>query len=477
MLYRLKIGEMGQPEPPRRDYAWDSPLRKAKNRSRGIRMLLPSFTAGIKPSRTPKYMKLLPFLAILAASLTFKSVGQLSVLSMFTLFQPPLICRLANDISDGRTHHQIAVDICLDSHYAMFENVETLIKSTIIYQLFTFILGEDFMAQIPKAPSQYWHRYDKYDFVLVSTLIKALSPELQTPKLIRSIKPYRDELAILPAKDARRQQYPLLENPAIYTELINIWDNAGTYNNERLMRWLQGYGLPCVSLGDQTNTAATLSPFRAKLNDSGFSRTSDLLKRRIDVEIQLSFLLGTELVLLPTLALFAQDMHYCVRLYQALKSLDDKLVLALVHGYETIDNLNKWIAACGKNPYDDIPRESTYRLAWDRFLKHLAGHIDRIAPRPVKVQPQNPFSADLRPEYKVPDLIAAVWLNFYWDITGDGVRYATCKQCKKLFRVTRRGQQFCTAGGFTVDSPCKKKWDTQQLRARKAATAPPVPSN
>lgn len=333
------------------------------------------------------------------------------------------------------------------------------------------------MSQIPKAPAQSWHRYDAYNFVPVSKLIKALPPESQTPILIKKIKPFRNELAILPSKDAKPHQYPLLENPAIYTELINVWDDSGTYNIERLERWLQCYGLPCVSLGDQNITAATLSPFRAKLSDSGFSRTSDLLRSRIMVEAQLSLLLGTELVLLPTLGLLAQDLRDCVHLYQALKDQDDKLVIAIVHGYGTIEKLNEWIATCGKNPYDDIPRETTYRLAWDYFLKHLAGHLDRIAPRPVKIQPNNPFCADLRPEYKVPDLIAAVWLHFYWDITGDGVHYATCKECKKMFRVTHRGQQFCTAGGSTVDSPCKKKWDTRQLRARKAATAAPAPAD
>lgn len=333
------------------------------------------------------------------------------------------------------------------------------------------------MAQIPKTPSQDWHRYNAYKLVPVNTLIEMLPVESKTPRLFKNIKPYRNELAILPAEGAKRKPCSLLGNPAIYTELINIWDDAKTYNIERLIGWLKCYGLPCISLGDLKNTATILSPFRAKLNDSGFSRTSDLLKRRISVEAQLSLLLDTELVLLPTLALLAQDLRFCVHLFQALRNCDDKSVVAFAHGYDSIDSLDEWIAECGKNPYADIPRETTYKLAWDCFFKHLAGHLDRIAPRPVKVEPDKPFNADLKPEYKVPDLIAAVWLQFYWDITGDGVRYATCKDCKKMFRVTHRGQQFCTVNGSTVGSPCKKNWDTRQLRARKAATAPPSPAD
>ena len=334
------------------------------------------------------------------------------------------------------------------------------------------------MAQIFKTPSQYWHRYTEYRLIALSELLRKIPSQIPMPDPLREeCSIIHNELVITPAKGADRQKYALLDNPAIYSELINIWDDNGKYTIPRLMSWLINYGLPCVSIGALDNTAATLSPFRAKLNDDGFSRTRDLLKQRLNVENWLISTVGTELMLLSTLKQLAQDLHYCVRLYLALKEQNDKMVIALVHGYETIDDLDKWIAACGKNPYEDAPRESIYRLAWDCFLKHLAGHIDRIAPRPVKVQPLNPFSAELCPEYKVPDLIAAVWLQFYWDITGDGVRYATCKECKKMFRITHRGQQFCTSGGSTVDSPCKKKWDTRQLRTRKAATAAPAPSN
>lgn len=334
------------------------------------------------------------------------------------------------------------------------------------------------MAQIPKTPSQYWHRYAEYRLISLSELLRKIPSQVPMPEPLREeCSIIHNELVIIPADGTKMQRYALLNSPAIYSELINIWDDNGNYAIPRLISWLENYGLPCVSIGSLDNTAATLSPFRSKLNDDGFSQTRDLLKQRLNSENWLSSTLGTDLMLLSTLKQFAQDLRDCFHLYRALKDQDDKMVIALVHGYETINNLDKWIAACGKNPYDDIPRESTYRLAWDRFLKHLAGHIDRIAPRPVKVQPQNPFNADLRPEYKVPDLIAAVWLHFYWDITGDGVRYVTCKECKEMFRVTHRGQQYCTSGGSTVNSPCKKKWDTQQLRARKAATAPPVPSN
>ena len=149
----------------------------------------------------------------------------------------------------------------------------------------------------------------------------------------------------------------------------------------------------------------------------------------------------------------------------------------MVHNYGSVQELKAFSIACGYDPYAGRS-DQTYRIAWRSLFMRMGGHIDRIAPRPVKAKPDDPFDSQLMPEYRVPDLLAAMWLQFYLDITGDGVIYKTCKYCGKLFKANNSRRDFCPpdAWGGGV-SRCKHNWDRQQTLRKQKATAPPVPSD
>ena len=346
------------------------------------------------------------------------------------------------------------------------------------------------MQSIPRPTGQVWTKYSDYRLRPLKSLFRGQPPAVKELLKIPDIEPLLSDLVLVPSAGALRMEYELFphrapgevraqDSPSYYTHFMACWGSDGVLDQKRLLHFARAFGIPNLSVAGGLGSALNqVSPVQPKLGDGGFARDTEKIRQIIRIEAELAFRLGYPVLsVLSTLKIWRDELVHCFNLYDLLRNKKTAEITTLVHGYGSVAELNKWQAACGYDPYDGRP-DQTYEIAWRIFFMRMAGHIDRIAPRPVKVKPLDPFDSQLMPEYQVPDLVAAMWLQFYLDITGDGVIFKTCKYCGNMFttKVTRR--EFCPpdALGSGV-SRCKHNWDRRQTQRKQTVTAPPAPAD
>ncbi|MEW6171732.1 MAG: hypothetical protein AB1510_01495 [Bacillota bacterium] len=91
-------------------------------------------------------------------------------------------------------------------------------------------------------------------------------------------------------------------------------------------------------------------------------------------------------------------------------------------------------------------------------------HLYRVRPLlQVDPEPSRPFV--LRPGWAVPDLLSAMWLQFYWFLTSEKT-LNRCLECHSLFVPTRSNQQFCPPFRGQKQSSCANRYYVRQHRER-----------
>lgn len=331
----------------------------------------------------------------------------------------------------------------------------------------------------PVPSTQTWQRYPNYEILPLRALFRGKPKEIRRHKENPLIKPRLDEYVIVAANGAALEECDLFKSSDLHLHFCACWDQDGGLDKKRLDRFVNNFGIPHrVMLAGLTYSVDQLSPYDAKLGDGGFTQHKEELRQLLELEANLQLMLDVpELSFVSTLSLWRRDLNHCLLLFDALRNRRTEELTAIVHGYGSVQQLKAFCIACGNDPYAGRS-DQTYRIAWRSLFMRMTGHIDRIAPRPVKAKPDDPYDSQLMPEYRVPDLLAAMWLQFYLDITGDGVIYKTCKYCGKMFKANNSRRDFCPpdAWGGGV-SRCKHNWDRQQTLRKQNATAAPVPSN
>ena len=329
----------------------------------------------------------------------------------------------------------------------------------------------------PIPSGQQWLKYPRYEILPLRSLFRGKPKDLRRHRELPAIAQRLDETVIIPAERVSRGEVSLFEKPGIYAHFCACWGRDGTLDAKRLNHFVNTFGVPHLSMAAGLKYAIDqVAPYESKLGDGGFSQQKEELRQTLELEVNLQLMLDIpELSFVSTLALWRRDLHHCLMLFDALRTRRTEELTTLVHGYGTVQQLTAFCAACGFDPFAGRS-DQTYRIAWQSLFLRMAGHIDRIAPRPVKVKPDDPFDSHLMPEYRVPDLLAAMWLQFYLDITGDGVTFKTCKHCGKMFRANNSRRDFCPpdAWGGGV-SRCKHNWDRRQTLLKQKTTVPPVP--
>ena len=331
----------------------------------------------------------------------------------------------------------------------------------------------------PVPSSQTWQKFARYEVLPLRSLFRGKSKELRRHRELPAIAQRLDETVIIPAEGASQGEVSLFEKPDIYMHYCACWDREGTLDAKRLNHFANAFGLPHLSMAAGLKYSIDqAAPYDSKLGDSGFSHQKEELRQILELEANLQFMLAIpELTFVSTLALWRRDLNHCLILFDALRARRTEDLTAIVHGYGNVQQLSAFCIACDSDPYAGRS-DQTYRIAWQSLFLRMAGHIDRIAPRPVKVKPGDPYDSQLMPEYRVPDLLAAMWLQFYLDITGDGVIFKTCKYCGKMFKANKSRRDFCPTdewGGGV--SRCKHNWDRRQTLRKKKITAGPAPAD
>ncbi|NMC31872.1 MAG: hypothetical protein GYA36_05350 [Veillonellaceae bacterium] len=333
--------------------------------------------------------------------------------------------------------------------------------------------------KIPVTPNQKWQKYSKYEIKPLMSLFRSKSKEIQRHQEIPLIRQHLDDAVIVSSEGASPVEFTLFKTPSLYMHFCACWDQDGVLDKRRLSHFVNAFGIPHLSMAAGLSYAIDqVAPYDAKLGDSGFTQNKEEIRQILELEANLQFILGIpELTFVSTMALWRTDLHHCLMLFDALRTKQTDELTAIVHNYGSVQQLKAFCAACGYNLYAGRS-DQTYRIAWHSLFMRLAGHIDRIAPRPVKVNPGNPYDSQLMPEYRAPDLLAEMWLHFYLDITGDGVSFKTCKYCGKMFKANNSRRDFCPpdAWGGGV-SRCKHNWDRQQTLRKKRITADHAPAD
>lgn len=346
------------------------------------------------------------------------------------------------------------------------------------------------MQSIPRPTGQTWVKYSNYQLKSLKSLFRGQPSAIKKLLTHPDIAPFINDLVIVPSAEATRAKYNLFpqrspgevrahDTQPYYSHFIACWDSGGMLDHKRLLHFARSFGIPRLSVaGGLESTLQQTSLFQPKLGDGGLARDTERIKQIIRIETELAFHLGyPELSFASTLKIWRDELAYCLNLHDLLRNKKTAEITALVHGYGSVAELSKWQTACGYDPYSGRS-EQTYKIAWRIFFMRMAGHIDRIAPRPVKVKPYDPYDSQLMPEYRVPDLLAAMWLQFYLDITSDGVKFKTCKYCGNMFPTKFAKREFCPPDEWGVGvSRCKHNWDRQQTLRKQKATEPPVASN
>ena len=95
----------------------------------------------------------------------------------------------------------------------------------------------------------------------------------------------------------------------------------------------------------------------------------------------------------------------------------------------------------------------------------VSGHLARVTPWMALCVLRRPPYRKLEPCWRVPDLLSAMWFQFYWFLTQNK-SLNRCVECGSLFVPTRKNQKFCPPFPGQRQSSCANRYYVRRHREK-----------
>lgn len=295
-----------------------------------------------------------------------------------------------------------------------------------------------------------WPVYEYYEFVALCDVTEVSPGSIVDPEdspdeyeFIRSTLDLNDTV-IVPKGSVVREYQPLEETPNLFLEFAQIAEKG--LERSSILAWLKKYGL------------LYRSPPPLRLDPQMSNEYFTELGRNYYLTKTYGFTIATT----TAFAQLAYLANQALKLYTAYKSQKPSVVHSAIQGFLP----KSCVELIEHAPNREYLMYETLVQALHRIT---VMHLDFVSPQFDYVSVDSPPFFHFTPGFQVPNLLSAVWLQFYWHVTNHQ-ELERCQACGMLFKPTRKGQKFCPHPFSEGRSTCANRYYVANHRARKQAS-------
>jgi len=261
---------------------------------------------------------------------------------------------------------------------------------------------------------------------------------------------FDNTFVIFPTSNEIKRLYnPLTNTPNAFIDLSKIPNSKKLQS--KILKWVNKHGLPYHGVKVTTSNAVV----------------DDVHNHGSDIESLLVEQFGEYAMLQETFLALAFEAN---RVTQVFRSLSGTIDESTLYPLTAIIDREKPIDVSSYSSRSEVNAHIEEELI-SLLQKRMNGYSRQVVLSLGASQATNKLRSRFTMRFDIPDLLTALWYQFYTLLT-DSTNLKVCKECNKLFISTRANHQYCPPLGKTTISPCRSKYNQRNFRKKTVDTQP-----